>query len=96
VGILVGRYSIHLARLMKKHTQVYTQEQDLITDIKIEDPNIWTLLNKDNMTNALAFSLVILVISLCYSAVRQPTTSAVSDNPVQLKVGEYDINQKQP
>ena len=75
---------------MKKRTQVYNQKQDLITDINVEDPNFWTLLNKDNMTNALAFSLVILVISLCYSAVRQPTTSAVSDNPVQIKVGAYD------
>ena len=75
---------------MKKRTQVYNQKQDLITDINVEDPNFWTLLNKDNMANALAISLVILVISLCYSAVRQPTTSAVSDNPVQIKVGAYD------
>lgn len=75
---------------MKKRTQVYNQKQDLITDINVEDPNFWTLLNKDNMTNALAISVVILVISLCYSAVRQPTTSAVSDNPVQIKVGAYD------
>lgn len=75
---------------MKKRTQVYNQKQDLITDINVEDPNFWTLLNKDNMTNALAISVVILVISLCYSAIRQPTTSKVSDNPVQIKVGAYD------
>ena len=96
MGLLVDRHSIYLAGLMKKHTQVYNAENLLTEETEIEIPNIWTLLNKDNMTNALAFSLVILVISLCYSAVRQPTTSAVSDNPVQLKVGEYDINQKQP
>jgi hypothetical protein len=41
------------------------------------------------MTNALAISIVILVISLSYSAIRQPTASRVSDNPVQ-KVGAYD------
>ena len=74
---------------MKKHTQVYDKENNLITDINIENPNIWTLLNKDNMTNALAASLLILVISLCYSAIRQPTTSRVSKSPVQVKVGEY-------
>lgn len=74
---------------MKKHTQVYDKENNLITDINIENPNIWTLLNKDNMTNALAASLLILVISLCYSAIRQSTTSRVSESPVQVKVGEY-------
>lgn len=75
---------------MKKRTQVYTKEQELITDINIDNPDFWSLLNKDNMTNALAISIVILVISLCYSAIRQPTTSRVSDNPVQVKVGAYD------
>lgn len=75
---------------MKKHTQVYDKENNLIKDINIENPNIWTLLNKDNMTNALAASLLILVISLCYSAIRQPQpTSNISDNPVETKVGEY-------
>lgn len=75
---------------MKEHTQVYDKENNLITDINIENPNIWTLLNKDNMTNALAASLLILVISLCYSVIRQPTTSRVSESPVQVKVGAYD------
>jgi len=74
---------------VKKRTQVYTKEQELITDINIDNPNFWSLLNKDNMTNALAISIVILVISLSYSAIRQPTASRVSDNPVQ-KVGAYD------
>ena len=76
---------------MKKHTQVYDKQNNLVTDINLEDPNIWTLLNKDNMTNALALSLVILIISLCYSAIRQPTRSAVSNNPVQIKVVRDDI-----
>lgn len=75
---------------MKKHTQVYDKENNLITDINVENPNIWTLLNKDNMTNALAASLLILVISLCYSTIRQPTISRVSESPVQVKVGAYD------
>lgn len=84
---------------MKKHTQVYDRESNLITDINIEEPSFWSLLNKDNMTNALAISLVILVISLAYSVIRQvirqPTTeivspSKVSDSPVEIKVGEYD------
>lgn len=74
---------------MKKHTQVYNKEQELITDINIEEPSFWSLANKDNMTNALAISLVILVISFAYSVIRQPT-SRVSDYPVQVKVGEYD------
>ena len=76
---------------MKKRTQVYDKENNLVTDINIEDPNIWTLLNRDNMTNALAVSIVILVVSLAYSAIRQPTSSRVSDSPVQIKVGAYDI-----
>lgn len=80
---------------MKKHTQVYDRESNLITDINIEEPSFWSLLNKDNMTNALAISLVILVISLAYSVIRKPTTdiiapSKVSDSPVEVKVGEYD------
>jgi hypothetical protein len=80
---------------MRKHTQVYDRESNLITDINIEEPNFWTLLNKDNMTNALAISLVVLVVSLAYSVIRQPTTeiitpSKVSDSPVEIKVGEYD------
>lgn len=80
---------------MKKRTQVYDRESNLITDINIEEPSFWSLLNKDNMTNALAISLVILVISLAYSVIRQPTTeivspSKVSDSPVEIKVGEYD------
>lgn len=80
---------------MKKHTQVYDRESNLTTDINIEEPSFWSLLNKDNMTNALAISLVILVISLAYSVIRQPTTeivspSKVSDSPVEIKVGEYD------
>ncbi len=80
---------------MKKHTQVYNKQQELITDINIEEPSFWSLLNKDNMTNALAISLVILVISLAYSVIRQPTTeiitpSKVFDSPVEIKVGEYD------
>lgn len=80
---------------MRKHTQVYNKQQELITDINIEEPSFWSLLNKDNMTNALAVSLVILVISLAYSVIRQPTTeiitpSKVSDSPVEIKVGEYD------
>lgn len=80
---------------MKKRTQVYDRESNLTTDINIEEPSFWSLLNKDNMTNALAISLVILVISLAYSVIRQPTTeivspSKVSDSPVEIKVGEYD------
>lgn len=80
---------------MKKHTQVYDRESNLITDINIEEPSFWSLLNKDNMTNALAISLVILVISLAYSVIKKPTTeivspSKVSDSPVEIKVGEYD------
>jgi hypothetical protein len=76
---------------VKKKTQVYDKQNNLITDIDIEVPDIWTLLNRNNMSNALAFSLVTLVVSLCYSTFRQPaTTSSVSDNPVQLKVGNYD------
>lgn len=75
---------------MKKKTQVYNKQQELITDINIEEPSFWSLVNKDNMTNALAISLVILVISFAYSVIRQPTTSRVSDNPVQVKVGAYD------
>lgn len=80
---------------MKKHTQVYDRESNLITEINIEEPSFWSLLNKDNMTNALAISLVILVISLAYSVIRKPTTeivspSKVSDSPVEIKVGEYD------
>ena len=80
---------------MKKHTQVYDRESNLITEINIEEPSFWSLLNKDNMTNALAISLVISVISLAYSVIRQPTTeivspSKVSDSPVEIKVGEYD------
>lgn len=80
---------------MRKHTQVYNKQQELITDINIEEPSFWSLLNKDNMTNALAVSLVILVISLAYSVIRQQTTeiitpSKVSDSPVEIKVGEYD------
>lgn len=74
---------------MKKKTQVYNKQQELITDVEVDIPDIWTFLNKDNMTNALAISLVILVISLAYSVIRQPT-SRVSDYPVQVKVGEYD------
>ena len=75
---------------MKKKTQVYNKQQELITDINIEEPSFWSLVNKDNMTNALAISLVILVISFAYSVIRQPATSRVSDYPVQVKVGEYD------
>lgn len=80
---------------MRKHTQVYNKEQELITDINIEEPNFWSLLNKDNMTNALAISLVVLVVSFAYFVIRQPTTrtitpSKVSDIPVEIKVGEYD------
>ena len=80
---------------MKKRTQVYNREQELVTDINIEEPNFWSLLNKDNMTNALAVSLVILVVSVAYSVIRQPTTkiitpSKVSDSPIEIKVGEYD------
>ena len=75
---------------MKKKTQVYNKQQELITDINIEEPSFWSLVNKDNMTNALAISLVILVISLAYSVIRQPATSRASEYPVQIKVGEYD------
>lgn len=80
---------------MRKNTQIYNKQQELITDINIEEPSFWTLLNKDNMTNALAVSLVILVVSLAYSLIRQPTTeiiapSKVSDSSVEIKVGEYD------
>lgn len=80
---------------MRKNTQVYDRENNLITDINIEEPSFWTLLNKDNMTNALAVSLVILVVSVAYSLIKQPTTeiitpSKVSDSPVGIKVGEYD------
>lgn len=70
---------------MKKHTQLYDKENNLISEVKLEVPNFWTLLNKDNMTNALALSLVLLTISLCYSAMK----TGISDNPVQIKVGEY-------
>jgi len=74
---------------VKKRIQVYNKQQELTTDINIDNPDFWSLLNKDNMTNALAISIVILVISFCYSGIRQPTASRVSDNPVQ-KVGAYD------
>ena len=75
---------------MKKHTQVYDEQQELKTDIEIDIPDLWSLLNKDVMANALALSLVLLTVSLCYSTFRQSTTSKVSDNPVQVKVGAYD------
>lgn len=56
--------------------QTYDKEQNLSTDIDIQIPNIWTLLNKDNMTNALAICLVIFTVSSCFVFIRS------SANPV--------------
>jgi hypothetical protein len=80
---LVGR------KKMKKFSKKYNDDL-LISHDEVDIPNIWTLLNRDNMSNALAISLILIAVSLCYSAFKQPTISRVSDNPVQLKVGVYD------
>lgn len=75
---------------MKLNKQIYDKENNLTTNIDLQSPNIWTLLNKDNMSNALAISIVILAVTFAYLGINQSTKSRVFDYSEKVKVGTYD------
>ena len=77
--------------MKKKTIKSYDKETLQPTDIEFSEDDIWSVLTNDKIIHSLAISLILIVVTLCWSTLfSKESNIPFQTNNNQVKVGEYN------